>query len=397
MKKGYTVAEVLIMLVVVGVIMSLTIITINMQKTNFAFSCYYLYRDMKNVLQQLVANSYSASLHSFSCKSISNDKTKYETEDVSEALARKEKYKECINAGLNDESNDNNEYLYNYAKDKDFCKALGEQFALASGKTHTNAINCTYFNNATLDNIYDTTNCNLILLNRARLYISKRQTSTLPSSYRIINVDVNGKTGPNTVDQDIISFVIFDNGLFLPLGLPAENKVKNYIHFISVIKVSNKKPYITTNSTKKEKYSERIKKGKASIFIVEDPITKEKKSLSFKDGYCRRYGISTTFPDYCRDYTYFSEKFKIYGNQSSSANQIPVSACSEPNQAARIQVLTNEDGQSYEYDPICEFALVKPQISRFIPAMNDTFSSKGVESIGIDDDPENKYFQINKQ
>ncbi len=88
---------------------------------------------------------------------------------------------------------------------------------------------------------------NFITTNGQRYYLSKWQPPSANVSpkygYRIIAVDLNGKTGPNKLDKsaiggntsdtskkfnsspaDIVQFLILDNGQVYPLGLAADNK-----------------------------------------------------------------------------------------------------------------------------------------------------------------------------
>ena len=65
-----------------------------------------------------------------------------------------------------------------------------------------------------------------ILQNGQRFYLSTRVEDE-PFGYRVISVDLNGEDKPNKFNQDVVSFLVFDNGEVLPIGVPADSE--NYL------------------------------------------------------------------------------------------------------------------------------------------------------------------------
>ena len=338
-KLGFTLAEIMIVLVLVGVISVLTIQTVVMQKSSFTFSCYHFFRDLKIAVGHMGAQTETGGLNSFSCE---------KAKDVSA-----DAYQTCVSFGKSHEEEETNDYIMDYRTGRGFCQGLARTLGTAS------AVDCTNLNNATLTDVYGSmTNESFRLMNGYIIYVSDRQTdANIP--YRIITVDLNGNKTPNKKGEDIISFAIFDNGEILPVGEAATSTK----HFMAVIKIQN---VLTRTGTDGEEITESQKKA---INAVRHPDyiarTSAGKQMSFKDAYCRVFGASEAYSAYCSGYSDFSETFK---------GGISVKKCLSN---APVGEETAEQAAQKSYT--CEFTVIKPQVSKIIPISQDVYSSKNNE------------------
>lgn len=351
-RKGFTLGEILIVLLLIGILSVLSIQTVKTQQQKFTFTCYHLYRDLKIAVGHMAAQTYGGSLKSFSCDSV----------------AQTANYSQCVADGLAGQSNAN---LLNYGGangGQDFCKGLSKVLGTAS------SINCTTFSGATLASPYGSlgaegakvTNSteNFRLINGYLVYVSdKIAQSGTTKGYRVVTFDVNGNKKPNVTGKDIISFAVFDSGEVLPLGTPANDA--NY--FNAVIKVRNILYMGTANKT-------------AAINAMRHPTTlvinrTTKKPYTFKEAYCAAYGQSENYPSYCNG-------IAVSGNFSTN---LPISVCT--NKSVKVG--------SNDYFAECEFTVVKPQVSKFIPISQDAYSSKNnsEDTVTSEDDNGNTYTQ----
>ena len=65
-RKGFTLGEILIVLLLIGILSVLSIQTVKTQQQKFTFTCYHLYRDLKIAVGHMAAQTYGGSLKSFS-------------------------------------------------------------------------------------------------------------------------------------------------------------------------------------------------------------------------------------------------------------------------------------------------------------------------------------------
>lgn len=346
-KNAFTLGEILIVLVLVGLLSVLALQTVKSQKAKFTFSCYHFFRDLKITVGHMAASTYGGTLNSFNCeRALDNDDDGYS-------------YETCMAAGKASSSAISDPYVIDYRSGSGFCTGLATAMATAS------SIKCSdsELNNATLDNIYGNIASgqseNFRLMNKYLIYVSNRVTGGSANTYRIVSVDLNGSSPPNKVDNDIISFAIFDNGEILPLGEAAINN--NY--FTTVIKIRNILPMPASNAAAATR---SVRHPTALIF------SSDKKPLTFKEAYCDVYGSSSNYPAYCNGYTDFSESFKIE-TSSGSKTSIPVSYCSQSQYNADGSAAHKVDGQDFVAE--CEMTVIKPQISKFFPVTQDAYSS----------------------
>lgn len=389
--KGFTLAEVLIMLVIIGVIATLSITVVETQKAKFGLNCYYLLREL-----QLTAGSLASQTDAGTLTSKISEQT--EETDADGNTTTKEETK------------------YDLSSDADFCKFLANSLNSAS------VIKCTDGDlfNATISDIYNGISADAVpnfrLINKYSIYLSKHVDGGTTSAgevkpgYRMIAVDLNGDGKPNKTDDDIISFAIFDNGTVLPYGVAATNsrtdangKTEYIQYFQTVIKGKNLVPNKVV--LQESGFLKRLEKSSVAWMfpsvILKNPDNVSEagipRNLSFKDAYCKVYADEVAWYDsnYCSGYTTVTKDWilKIQTNSSKT---------NDDNSTETIEVMRDysvtkcgkycgEDGSSCvddadtwynnnpDQDPVaiidCSFNIIKPQMSKFIPILQDVYTA----------------------
>lgn len=391
MKKhtGFTLAEVLIMLLIIGVIATLSII-VNTQKAKFGLNCYYLLRELQLTAGSLAAQTTEGTLNSKITELIT-------TTDEGGNTTEEEAVK------------------YDLSKDSDFCKFFANTLNSAS------VLKCSDGDlySATTSDIYNgissSSEPNFRLINRYSIYLSKHVsggttgTGEVKPGYRMVAVDLNGDASPNATDNDIISFAIFDNGTVLPYGVAATNKRKDkngneeYIpYFQTVIKGKN----LVTNKVivKEEQVLKRLEKSSLAhmypsvIFKNPDNIseTGNPRDLSFKDSYCKVYADEITWYDlnYCNGYTAITKDWnlKLLTNSTTTSESgttatevmrdYSVTKCGKYCGDSNAACYDNEEewyAHNAGKEPTaiidCSCNIIKPQVSKFIPILQDVYSA----------------------
>lgn len=125
-----------------------------------------------------------------------------------------------------------------------------------------------------------------VLGNGQRFYLSTRIPELPNMGYRVITVDLNGKSRPNILGQDIVSFIMYDNGEVVPVGNAAEDK-----------------SYLMVTTKIFSKYT-----GNHTGNYVKD--AEGSKLLSYRNGVCTA-GYSSAFSDYCSSSAGFLNSYTV--------------------------------------------------------------------------------------
>lgn len=388
--KGFTLAEVLIMIVIVGVITTLSITVVSTQKAKFGLNCYYLLRELQITAGSLATRTDEGNLYS----KISEQQ---ETTDESGNTTSEEVVK------------------YDLTDDSTFCKYLANSLNSAS------VLKCSTSDlfSATTSNIYNgisaTAVPNFRLINRYSIYLSKHvaggttAAGEVKPGYRMIAVDMNGDGKPNKTDDDIIAFAIFDNGMVLPYGVAATNtrtddegKSEYVPYFQTVIKGKNLVPSKVV--LEESNVLNRLEKASISWMfpsvLVKNPDNVAgngiPRNLSFKDSYCKVYADEVTWYDssYCTGYTAITKDWnlKILTNTTTTdetgttpAEQMTdysVTKCGKYCGASGSDCYDDEESWYVAHpgvDPTaiidCSCNVIKPQVSKFIPVLQDVYAA----------------------
>lgn len=222
-KKGFTLGEVLICIMVVGIIMALSVQTIKIVKTSYASLGYFAHKNVTAMARELFSGQMPGENTSdvLLCRLTNGESTYVLKPDL---LPETNALLNCRD--LSTETGTNT-----------VCNSLAEM-SNTSGKILCGSENLfTAAINDDTDEPYisdlNADNPNFITTNGQRYYITKRSFDTKISDnfgFRIIAVDLNGKSKPNSVETDskkmppdIIMFVLLDNGDIFPIGVAADN------------------------------------------------------------------------------------------------------------------------------------------------------------------------------
>jgi prepilin-type N-terminal cleavage/methylation domain-containing protein len=316
-KSGFTLSEVLVSMVIIGVIMAISANSIKIVKTSYTSLAYFAYNNIVNMVGVLnsgekVIQDNGGTLPSLisQCRSsngkvvqvLKTDNEYYNDNGVLSCSARKDIEDETSNL---------------------FCNAM-VSMANTSGKTDCNNLYSVLYN-GTEPYISDLNvdKPNFIATNGQRYYISKWQFNDNVSDeygFRLIAVDLNSSSRPNSTTKqgglppDIITFLILDNGEVFPLGVAADNITISGNRVIKYLNSKVKGYYYEYNSARTENVaSECTKKingvttNVCNYAIVplqnENGATingKKTSFFSFRQAYCTALGgNSTVYENYC--------------------------------------------------------------------------------------------------
>ncbi len=212
-KNGFTMAEILIVLMIVGIIMALSIQSIRILTASYTSLAYFEFNTMKQIAGEMIAGKMAIPLKDDNNKEIKLSKL-IETKN----------------------SNGTGRRLSTIITPEDsvFCKGM-TLIMNTAGKKDCDAL-YTATDSSTIEpyiNITTNSKPNFSTTNGRMYYVSKRITPPNGVSstygYRLVAVDLNGKSKPNTSvnstrrPPDIITFLILDNGEIYPLGAAADN------------------------------------------------------------------------------------------------------------------------------------------------------------------------------
>ena len=295
-KKGFTLAEVLICLLIVGFIIALSIHTIRIVKASYSALTYFEFNTIKQIAGELIAGK------------APNDNA---NNSVQTTVFRSDIMQYVI-------TDDN----------KLFCEAI-YKLVNSSG-----SINCTNFAAVGSDpTIHDPIiqipaagiTPNIQLSNGHQYYISQHVAAGNISEkygYRIISVDLNGTRTPNYSYQagnnipDIVSFVILDNGEVFPVGIAANNikigdegraiiylnaKVNGY-YFSDIKRDSDvAKASVPPECTLKTKDGNKQLCNYAVVGIPKGEQANGLAVYSYREAYCTALGKNkkSSYKDYC--------------------------------------------------------------------------------------------------
>ena len=294
-KKGFTLAEVLVCMTIIGVIMAFSVNAIRIVKASYTALTYFSHRNLQNIIGTLYSGD---TLYTESHKETKNYTEDGESKSKEVVIAPAVKQEGLMDVGGNRipsavtfGKTPNGDIVSVLKNDYEFETTQG--IAPCTGRPATdyegndrnnrsifchafsaitNTTGITSTNNGTKSTVHYRCNLNdlfeakynsadaqpyienlspnlnkpnLITTNGQRYYISKWKYDPGNVSdiygYRLIAVDLNGKSGPNKVNPkdpkvdtgsvvtynppDIVTFMVMDNGEVLPLGVAADNIV----------------------------------------------------------------------------------------------------------------------------------------------------------------------------
>ena len=328
---GFTLAEVLIALVIMGFIATIGFQVMQIQKTAYTSLAYYAFKDLKSVTSEIMLTEMQGKVP--------------EKQQMTSFFSRSDGGED---SGLHERlfKNDTN-LSENDAPANSFCLYMAEMMNTQGTIDCSKTNNFTYYQ--AMDktkglNITTTTTPNFTTTNGMRYYIGKwqkldddyeeyndaddvKKNNSTAYGYRIIAVDLNGAALPNTTKQtgnslpvDIISFAIVDNGEVLPLGVAANNTSvgnKNYRYLSSKVygflyrdvgdSYEKNLPYFCKNTGKENvtrcNYSKEIIGNKYQATDKDGNSTEKNRAIfTFRQAYCNTLQFPAEeiiLPNYC--------------------------------------------------------------------------------------------------
>lgn len=294
MKKGFTLAEVLVSLVVVGFIMAMSVKSINIVRASYTALGYFANENINLIVKMLMIDDTSSAF------SKSNTSRMYcFTKNANGLIEKHSVFKpdiepddktvvpECSKLG-NIKGTPSNIFCKNVVDITNTtgrydCENLYEPQINATGEPYIWAL------------VPDKPN--FVVTNGQRYYISKRTKINAISTnfgFRLIGVDLNGSAGPNkslgdNPPPDIITFMIFDNGEVYPLGVAADNITVNY--------AQNKTLQYITSRIKGYYFEDG-----ESVYIPNTTrdATNQNTIYTYREAFCSSRGSSPiTYTNYC--------------------------------------------------------------------------------------------------
>lgn len=314
-KLGFTLSEVLVSIVIIGVIMAISVNAIKVVKASYTSLAYFAFNNVKNMVGILN----SGESHYGELKDINN-------KNLPSMITQCKNSKDQIIQVLKSDNESKVEGIPNCssrateaAKENLFCKGL-VAISNTSGK-----INCDNLSSVEMKGTepvissIDYDNPNFITTNGQRFYISEWMRDLNVSNdygFRLIAVDLNGTSRPNRIEvnntgtpPDIVTFMVLDNGEVLPLGVAADNinmpsgrvimylnsKVKGYYYTYNENRTENVAP----ECTKKIK---GVTKQTCNYAIVPLKNAKGTSFFSYRQAYCLASGDrEIIYENYCKD------------------------------------------------------------------------------------------------
>ncbi|MCD7780033.1 MAG: prepilin-type N-terminal cleavage/methylation domain-containing protein [Candidatus Gastranaerophilales bacterium] len=332
-KKGFTLSEVLVCLMIVGIIMALSVNSIKIVKESYVSLAYYAFKNLQGMVTELFSGpspagsvidlSYNGIKISYLTRQCinSNGNIIQVLKSDDEAGAWNTPY--CSARG-GEGTTDGNGYNF-------FCNALA-QISNTSGTIDCSNLSAVNFENSDKEPYISglTTTPNFITTNGQRFYVSEwvapSDTRSVSSEfgYRLVGIDLNGTSNPNITDNsnssippDIVTFMVLDNGEVFPLGVAADNYVLNNNVYL-YINARLKGYYYSTATTKRD--SDTIPEDckvngtcDYAVVPVQQVIKYGSKAdnerthavFSYREAYCGATDSSKlAYPGYCPSDTY---------------------------------------------------------------------------------------------
>ena len=226
-RKGFTLPEILIAVVLAGFIATTATQVIQINKTAYVSLAYYTYDNLKGALGELIIPE--------------TQNLDIETEGFGRYTMLVTGPTGFLERVIKNDLHKHENYIDLNPEEINFCTSMSEIMNTQG------VVDCTTTNNFTLqdaesNDIKVPATPNFTTTNGQRFYFGQDISNATVDfdenvgrivisdyGYRIVAVDINGKSKPNSsstvasLPPDIISFAILDNGEVLPLGVAADN------------------------------------------------------------------------------------------------------------------------------------------------------------------------------
>lgn len=300
-KYGFTLAEVLISMTIIGVIMAISVQTIRIVKASYSSITYFEMQNIQRIAAELIAGKLASNVKDADGNFIQPPSKIIALGDGKGAAAM-----------ITDEKDADGNDL--------FCTYL---VSLANTVGETNCSSLyevgTYGGEPAIQNL-NKDEPTFISSSGRRYYITKRATSADVSDYvgfRLIGVDLNGTQKPNidrregTKIPDIVTFLLMDTGDVFPLSYAADNLTFSGGHMVVYLN-SKLKGYYYTDIERTDGVPEECSKLKVedgsnacnyAVVYVPNKTNGHDGTMSFytyREAYCSSLGGGESpYKNYC--------------------------------------------------------------------------------------------------
>ncbi len=318
-KKGFTLGEVLVCVAIIGVIMAISVQSIRIVKSSYTSLAYFSFNTLKLMTAELYAgdmptgglkDSDGNTLSSAVTKCKKSDGTIVNVIKPDNEPAESTEIPFCSQIGQQGGSRTNL-----------FCNTL-VAMSNTVGATNCDDLASSAMNSETQEpyiSSYDYDSPSFIATNGQRYYITEWAFNSAVSSefgYRLVGIDLNGKSGPNKTDTesestsrppDIVTFLVMDNGEVYPLGVAADNLKQASNRVVMYLNSKAKGYYYSYNPDRTEGIPQECFLNTASgskqtcnyavVYLQNDEGTS---FFSYREAYCKTLGgKSSNYENYC--------------------------------------------------------------------------------------------------
>lgn len=222
-KYGFTLGEVLLCVMIMGIIMALSVQSIRIVRSSYTNLTYFAFNTLKNMVGEIYAGDDPG-------EKLKDNKGK----TISSTVAYCEGANNTIMMVLKPDREPtgvvkcNALNLNGGQKTNTFCNAL-VSISNTIGKTDCENFVSTGYSTEPYITSLNHGSPNFVATNGMRYYISEWTYNSSVSNlygYRLVGIDLNGLSKPNSTtgtSPDIVTFLVLDNGEVLPLGVAADN------------------------------------------------------------------------------------------------------------------------------------------------------------------------------
>lgn len=203
-KAGFTLGEVLVSIMIIGIIMAISMETIKIVKSSYTSLAYYEFKNIQQIAAEMIAGIMP-----------------YTEEDSAGPRTITHRQSNGVNVQVITHD------------DEVFCNTL-VQMSNTAGATNCDSLLTASFDTEPYVDIDGNTAPTFLSTSGKKYYLTSRTSNSNISSeygYRLLAVDLNGSQKPNTTRRltreipDIVTFMIMDTGEIFPLGVAADNIV----------------------------------------------------------------------------------------------------------------------------------------------------------------------------
>lgn len=312
-KFGFTLAEVLVSVAVIGVIMALSVNSIKIVKASYTSLAYFAYNNVSTMAAMLYSDDQSVPMKQSDGTNLPTMLSQCTTEDgltmnvlKSDAIYNSTTTPHCVDRVLEIGGTENL-----------FCKGLSFISNTAGAVNCTNLFPVNTTGTEPYIEIDSDSTPTFKTTNGQRYFLSQWNYDSSVSSiygYRILAVDLNGSRKPNKTEHsgitpppDIVSFLILDNGEVFPIGIAGDNLVLNDGRKVQYIHSKVKGYYYRYDASRTDNISQdcMIKtkdglKSQCNYAIVNVQNTDGLSFFTFREAYCSALGgKESAYSSYC--------------------------------------------------------------------------------------------------